>query len=62
MAQKRPEENELTDLLKKILILELFQLGVPQGEIGKKVKMQTKAVNNFLKSVKKNGQKATEKA
>jgi DNA-binding transcriptional regulator LsrR (DeoR family) len=62
MPPKQKEENEVADLLKKILILELFQLGVPQGEIGKKLKMQKKAVNAFLKSVKKNGQKTAEKA
>ncbi len=40
-------------LLKKLLILELFKLGVPQAEIGKKVKMNTAMVNAFLKGTKK---------
>jgi hypothetical protein len=62
MPPKHGEENEVADLLKKVLILELFKLGVPQGEIGKKLKMQKMVVNAFLKSVKKNGPKTTEKA
>jgi hypothetical protein len=46
------EENEGM-LIKKLLILELFKLGVPQTEIGKKLKTDIHAVNNFLKGVKK---------
>mgnify|MGYP001595125667 CR=1 FL=1 len=41
------------DLLKKLLILELFKLGVPQVEIGKKVKMNITSVNALLKGAKK---------
>jgi hypothetical protein len=55
------DEHEVVDLLKKTLILELFKLGVPQGEIGKKLKMQKKTVNAFLKAVKKSGQFTDEK-
>jgi hypothetical protein len=40
-------------LLKKVLILELFKLGIPQAEIGKKLKMNLTAVNAFLKGCKK---------
>jgi len=42
-------------ILKKLLILELFKLGVPQAEIGKKVKMNLKAVNVLLKGCKRHG-------
>lgn len=40
-------------LLKKLLILELFKLGVPQTEIGKKLRTDITTVNTFLKGVKK---------
>lgn len=40
-------------LLKKLLMLELFKLGVPQAEIGKKLKMNLATVNAFLKGCKK---------
>jgi hypothetical protein len=54
---KKSKENgnsaENDALLKKVLILELFKLGVPQAEIGKKLKMNLTAVNAFLKGCKK---------
>jgi len=46
--------DEVRDLLKKFLILELFKMGTTQAEIGKKVRMDLAAVNTFLKSIKKN--------
>lgn len=46
------EESEGV-FIKKLLILELFKLGVPQTEIGKKLKIDVHTVNNFLKGVKK---------
>jgi hypothetical protein len=40
-------------LLKKLLMLELFKLGVSQPAIAKKLTMQTAVVNAFLKGIKK---------
>lgn len=45
--------DDHADLLKKILILELFKLNVPQKEIGKKLKITINVVNAFLKGIKK---------
>jgi hypothetical protein len=42
-----------TDLLKKLLMIELFKLGVSQTNIGKKLKLQTATVNTFLKGIKR---------
>jgi hypothetical protein len=50
-----PDENSL--LLKKLLIIELFKLGVPQAEIGRKIKMDLAAVNVFLKGIRKHAEK-----
>ncbi len=44
---------ELCELLKKSLILSLFKMGVPQSDIGKKLHINTKSVNDFLKGIKK---------
>lgn len=44
---------EINDLLKKILVLELFKLGVPQSDIGKRLHMDLHAVNTLLKGIKK---------
>lgn len=46
--------DEIHDLFKKLLILELFSMNVPQTEIGKKLTMDIKTVNDFLKGIKKN--------
>jgi predicted transcriptional regulator len=40
-------------LLKKLLMLELFKLGVSQGDIGKKLKINKAAVNEFLRGIEK---------
>ncbi len=57
MAKKntKPTEDRESDsnLIKKLLILELFKLGVPQVDIGKKLRVDTHTVNDFLKGVKK---------
>ena len=53
---KRPTglpSEELSGLLKKVLVLKLFEMGVPQGDIGKKLKMDIRAVNGFLKGIKR---------
>lgn len=47
------DSGSQTDLLKKLLMLELFKLGVSQSEIGKKLKMKTESVNTFLKGIKR---------
>ncbi len=56
-TKSRPSksDSELTDLLKKILAVQLFQLGVPQVIICKRVGLSINAVNDLLKGIKKNG-------
>jgi hypothetical protein len=51
----RAGDNSL--LLEKLLIIELFKLGVPQAEIGRKIKMDLAAVNAFLKGIRRNAEK-----
>lgn len=52
--RQRDEPNaEIRALLKKLLILQLFELGVSQGDISKKVRIDVHAVNEFLRGVKK---------
>ena len=46
-------ESETQNLLKKLLILELFKLDVPQAAIAKKLKMDILVVNDLLKGIKK---------
>jgi hypothetical protein len=43
--------KEMNDLLKKMLILQLFQMGVPQVKIAKKLTMDVGVVNRFLKGI-----------
>jgi DNA-binding transcriptional regulator LsrR (DeoR family) len=45
--------TELRNLFKKLLALQLFQLGVPQGEIAKRLKVNKQFVNDFLKGIRK---------
>ena len=45
--------SEIRNLLKKSLILQLFQLGVSQGDISKKLRVDVHAVNEFLRGIKK---------
>jgi len=44
---------ELANLLKKLLVLQLFELGVPQGGIAKKLRMDLHKVNDFLKGIRR---------
>lgn len=54
MAVKQMESSDLqVDLLRKVLMIELFKLGVSQEDIGKKLKVQKVAVNSFLKGIRK---------
>ena len=54
-AQRKDDElnSELRTLLKKQLVLQLFELSVPQVEIAKKLKVDIRFVNDFLKGIKK---------
>lgn len=45
--------DEIKDLLRKSLALHLFEMNLPQGEIAKRLKMDTHAVNTLLKGIKK---------
>jgi DNA-binding NarL/FixJ family response regulator len=56
MTHKKQESNpnaELQNLLKRLLVLQLFAMGVSQGSIAKKLKMNLNTVNDFLKGIKK---------
>jgi hypothetical protein len=56
MAKKNQQLDpieELRDLMKKVLILNLFNLNVSQGEISKKLRIDVHTVNDFLKGIKK---------
>jgi len=48
-----PPEADTQDLLKKLLVIQLFQLDVPQIIIAKKLKIDIHFVNEFLKGIKK---------
>lgn len=56
-ADRRVSADGNSLLLKKLLIIELFKLGVPQAEIGRKIKMELAAVNAFLKGIRKHAEK-----
>lgn len=45
--------DEVEDLLKKFLVLELFKMNVSQADIGKKLRMRLAAVNDFCKGIEK---------
>ena len=60
MPHKKQESNpnaELQNLLKRLLVLQLFAMGVSQGAIAKKLKMNLNGVNDFLKGIKKENAK-----
>lgn len=60
MPQKkhnREPNDQIIDLLKKGLVLHLFEMGISQGEIGKKLKINKLAVNAFLKGIKRKNNK-----
>jgi hypothetical protein len=48
-------DTEIVDLLRRILAVQLFQLGVPQATIKKRVGLSINVVNDLLKGIKKNG-------
>jgi hypothetical protein len=54
-SQSSNSDNELVVLLKKLLALQLFQLGVPQVAIKERVGLSINVVNDLLKGIKKNG-------
>jgi hypothetical protein len=54
-SQPSSSDDELVDLLKKLLALQLFQLGVPQVTIKERVGLSINVVNDLLKGIKKNG-------
>lgn len=45
--------EEIKDLIKKQLVLDLFNFNLSQGEIAKKLRMDIHTVNEFLKGLKK---------
>jgi DNA-binding transcriptional regulator LsrR (DeoR family) len=58
MAPKKSvpkNDNEVADLLKKVLAVQLFELGVPQAVIAKRVKISINVVNDLVKGIKRNG-------
>ena len=55
MPKKQSKDNsleEIKDLMKKQIALDLFKLNLKQGEIAKKLHMNINVVNNLLKGVK----------
>jgi hypothetical protein len=52
-AQPDDATTEVRNLLKKLLILRLFELRVSQGDIAKKLKVDINTVNEFLKGIKR---------
>lgn len=52
MANQNDYSKEAVELMKKLLILELFRLNVPQNQIKKRVRASTDMVNEFLKGIK----------
>ena len=53
--KKSPEEDANVDLLQKMLVFQLYTLGVPQERIAKTVGRQTAWVNELLKGIPKGG-------
>ncbi len=54
IKQSTDSITEVRDLLKKLLVLKLFEMNVSQVEIAKKIHTDLNVVNNLLKNVKKN--------
>ena len=52
-AANNIEGGSQSELHKKLLMIELFKLGLSQTEIGKKLKIKTATVNGFLKGHKR---------
>jgi len=64
MAPKKQNSDPnfaVLDLLKKSLVLQLFAVGVSQGNIAKKLRMNLNTVNAFLKGIKKENAKKAAK-
>lgn len=56
MAKKKSkEQNKTVDLLEKMLVFQLYALGVPQERIAKTVGRQTVWVNDLVKGIPKGG-------
>ncbi len=53
--KKSLEEEANVDLLQKMLVFQLYTLGVPQERIAKTVGRQTAWVNDLLKGIPKGG-------
>ena len=53
VAKESSAGDSQVELLTKILMIELFKLGVSQEDIGKKLRIQKVTVNNFLKGIKR---------
>lgn len=53
---RKGNADDTSVLLKKLLMIELFRMGVSQAEIGKKIKMDLAAVNAFLKGIRKHAE------
>ena len=56
MPKKNAELDRIVDAIDKLLVFELWALGVPQDRIAKTVGRQTVWVNNLLKGIPKGGQ------
>ena len=54
-SQSSQSDTEQVDLLKKLLAVQLFRLGVPQSTIKERVGLSINVVNELLKGIKKNG-------
>ncbi len=50
--------REVAVLLKKSLALQLFELSVPQADIARKLRVDIRFVNDFLKRIRKPNGKA----
>lgn len=53
------DDTDQVDLLKKILAVQLFQLGVPQAVIKERVGLSINVVNELLKGINKNGRQTS---
>ena len=56
MAIRRHDSDpqiETSNLVRKLLVLQLFELNVPQAQIAKKLRTDIRNVNSFLKGIKK---------
>lgn len=53
--KKRAEQDRTADLLEKLLVFQLYALGVPQERIAKTVGRQKAWVNDLVKGMPKGG-------